>query len=281
MLKTALQGQLEYIEVSNSVSEAKIALQGAHIFHFKVKGKKPLLWLSDTALFKTGKAIRGGIPICWPWFGAHNSNKLLPNHGFARTFLWEHIETKSISEAETKVRLRLKSSEDSLSLWPYRFELTLDISLGTELRLSLITKNLDTQAFSITNALHSYLRVQDINQTYIKGLNNKPYYNKVDNSFNNIQAGMLRFTQEVDRVYQDINTPLQIQDGHDIITVKTEGSETVVIWNPAEALSSKMADLSDYQTMLCVESANALEDAPTIQANESHCLTTVLSHEEL
>ena len=277
MTKTTLQGELEYLAISNSVADAKIALQGAHLFHFQVKGKTPLLWLSDTAVFKHGKPIRGGIPICWPWFGAHPSDAKLPNHGFARTFLWKHIDTVEINDTETKVRLRLESTKESLRLWPYHFELTLEIFIGTTLRVSLMTKNLGKKEFHLTNALHTYIRVQEISKTKIEGLENKPYYNKVDNSFNNTQTGKLDFSQEVDRIYQEIRSPLQVESGNSIVGVKTEGSKTVVIWNPGETLANKMTDLSGHQTMLCVESANALEDAPSIQKNESHCLSTAIS----
>ncbi|RLA58501.1 MAG: D-hexose-6-phosphate mutarotase, partial [Epsilonproteobacteria bacterium] len=134
-LKT--KNELEYIEVSNKLSSIKIALQGAHIFDFRVKGKEPLLFLSDTSHFKVGKAIRGGVPICWPWFGAHSSDSSLPNHGFARISIWTHVKTEEIDKNKTKIILELKSSEETLKLWPYLFELQLEILMSDKLEIAL------------------------------------------------------------------------------------------------------------------------------------------------
>jgi glucose-6-phosphate 1-epimerase len=271
------KGSLEYLHISNKVAEAKVTLQGAHLFHFQVKGQAPLLWVSESASFEEGKAIRGGIPVCWPWFGAHPTDSTLPNHGFARTSIWEHIKTEEISENETKVVLGLNSSEASLQLWPYRFELRLEISIEARLKVSLTTKNIDTKAFTITEALHTYLAVDDISAVYVDGLDQKNYYDKTEDSFDNIQEGKLFFTRETDRIYQGMILPLSIHDKKRCIQVQTEGSQTVVIWNPGEALAQKMPDLSDHKKMLCVESTNALDDVPLLEPNESHRLTTIIS----
>ena len=270
---------LDYLEVSNKIAQAKISLQGAHIFHFQVKREQPLLWLSESSFFKKNKAVRGGIPICWPWFGPHKEDPKLPNHGFARTSLWEHLKTQELSDTETKVTLRLSSSKESLKLWPYRFELILEMHIGAQLQVSLTTKNIDNKAFAITNALHTYLSIADINTVFIDGLDKKIYYDKVDDSFNNVQEGRLLFTKETDRIYQNISSELIIQDNNRRIRVKTEGSHTLVIWNPGKDLADKMPDLSDHTTMLCVESANALEDEPLIQPDKSHRLTTIISQD--
>jgi len=271
------KGSLGYLHISNKAAEAKITLQGAHIFHFQPKGQAPLLWVSESASFEKGKAIRGGIPVCWPWFGPHPTDTTLPNHGFARTSLWKHIKTEEVNDKETKVILGLNSSSESLQLWPYHFELILEVSIGAELRVTLISKNMDTKAFTITDALHTYLAVDDISTVYVDGLDQKDYYDKTEDSFNNIQEGRLFFSQETDRIYQRITSTLSVHDQNRCIRVQTEGSQTVVIWNPGEALAKTMPDLSDYKTMLCVESANALNDAPLIKPNESHRIMTVIS----
>lgn len=272
-----LKNELEYIAVSNTIAKAKIALQGGHIFDFQLKGKRALLWLSKDSYFEKGKAIRGGIPICWPWFGAHKSDATLPNHGFARTSLWKHIKTDEINDQQTKVTLQLKSSNETLKIWPYLFELNLEISIGEKLSVSLTTKNLDIKPFAISQALHSYLLIDDINEVYIDGLDQKRYYNKVDDSFNNLQDGKLFFVAETDRIYQGISSAVKLHDKKDLISLSTKGSQTVVIWNPGEALAAKMPDLSDHKTMLCIESANTLDDELLIQPNDTHKLTTVIS----
>jgi glucose-6-phosphate 1-epimerase len=271
-------GELEYIEVSNDAACAKIALQGAHIFHFQALGKRPLIWLSELSKFETGNPIRGGIPICWPWFGAHDTKPQLPNHGFARTALWEHTETLEISNTETKVTLTLADSSDSIKLWPYLFELRLEIHIGSELRLSLMTINRDSKAMAVTCALHTYLSVNDVSNTKINGLDNKPYYDKVDNC-HKTQTGSPLFVEEVDRIYQRISEPLKIYAPKVCANVKTQGSQTMVIWNPGKTLASTMSDVSDYRTMLCVESAALFDDAMMIPPGESQTLSSVISYE--
>ncbi len=279
MIRRGHQDDLDYLEVSNENANAKIALQGAHIFHFQAKKRRPLLWLSKTSRFKKRKAIRGGIPICWPWFGAHEDHKTLPNHGFARTSLWEHTNTEEITSGETRITLRLRHCKESLKLWPYRFELSLTIMIASELKLSLTTKNLDSKAFKISSALHSYLAIEEISSVYIEGLEQKYYYDKVDDSFDNRQEGRLYVTQETDRIYQEVHSPLFLQDSTQRIKIETEGSGTVVVWNPGEELAGRMPDLSDHRSMLCIESANALEDEVEIQPDRSHTLSTMISQE--
>jgi len=266
--------ELQYLEVSNRLSSIKIAFQGAHIFDFSLQGHKPLLFLSERAHFKKGKAIRGGIPICWPWFGSHPSNKNLPNHGFARTSLWKHEKTEHISKEKTKIIMSLKSSKESLALWPYAFELRLEIMMSDILELSLKTKNNSEKAFSLSQALHTYLQIEDIHTAKIEGLDQRPYYNKLDDSFNNIQEGTLSFSAETDRIYQELTKPLILHDKNQDIEVETVGSDTVVIWNPGQDFAKSFSDLHDYSTFVCIESANALNSALRLKKDEVHTLSS-------
>lgn len=270
------QDALEYIEVQNSVSSAKIALQGAHIFDFTLKSKGSVLFLSDTSAFKEGKAIRGGIPICWPWFGAHEEDSTLPNHGFARTSVWRHTSTEELSDSETKVTLKLQATPQTLKLWPYNFRLTLDIYVGNTLRLALKSENIDTKPLKITSALHTYLKIDNIYETLVGGLEGAAFFDKTQNTFDT-QKGDIDFTGEVDRIYQNVQSDVLVKSTNVKHTVETEGSQTIVVWNPAEALANKMADLTNHTQMLCVESANVLDDNVTLEAGESHTLTQTVS----
>lgn len=272
-----IRDELDYINIVNNTAKAKIALQGAHIFDFQTKDKKRLLYLSDTSHFKKGKAIRGGIPICWPWFGANEEDNTLPNHGFARTSLWKHESTKNISDVETKVRLTLESTPETHALWPFDFLLILDFYIGEELKLVLTSKNLDRKPFSLSLALHTYFEIDDIYKTTIDGLEGKAFYNKCNNTHNNIQNENINFTQEVDRVYQEVGNDVMIRDKEQNLVIKTEGSNSIVVWNPGKELCSKMSDLSDYRTFVCVESANVLEDIVTLGVDESYTLTLTIS----
>lgn len=272
------QDQLEYIEVENSVASAKIALQGAHIFDYRVKEKGSVLFLSDTSAFKEGKAIRGGIPVCWPWFGAHEEDSTLPNHGFARTSVWTHTATQELSASETKVTLKLQTTPETLKLWPYNFRLTLDIYVGERLRLELTSDNIDTKPMKITSALHTYLKVDNIYETRVGGLEGATFFDKTKNAFDT-QKGDIDFTRELDRIYQNVQNDVVVKSTKVKHTVETQGSQTIVVWNPADALASKMADLSNHTQMLCVESANVLDDKVTLEAGESHTLTHIITSE--
>lgn len=269
--------ELEYIHVQNSVASAKIALQGAHLFDFQVTGKKKLLFVSETALFQKAQAIRGGIPICWPWFGAHETDSSLPNHGFARKSLWKHNSTENLNESETKVSLSLGHTAKTYALWPYEFLLTLDIYIGEQLNLVLTSTNLDTKIFSVSSALHTYFEIKNIYKTIIEGLEDKKFYDKCNNTLGNIQKGDVDFRQEVDRVYQGVENEVIIHDNDQDIYVKTEGSESIVVWNPGKELTAKMPDLSDHEHMLCVESANVMDDVKVLESKESYTLTLTIT----
>ena len=270
-LKT--KNELEYIEVSNALSSIKIALQGAHIFDFRVKGQSPLLFLSDTSHFKMRKAIRGGVPICWPWFGAHASDASLPNHGFARTSIWRHVNTEEIDQHRTKIILELKSTKETEKLWPHQFELQLEILMSNRLEISLITKNRGLEPFVITQALHTYLLINNVSSACIDGLDQTKYYDKLTNTYNNLQKGKICFNSEVDRVYENVTKVLSVED----IEVQTIGSNTVVVWNPGKHFKNNFSDLSDYEKMLCIESANTLNDKVTVEPERSYTLKTILS----
>jgi len=157
-----LENNYEYIEIKNRQAEAKIALQGAHVFHYKAKNKSALLWLSKRALFKEGKAIRGGIPICFPWFGPHKTDASLPQHGFARTALWKLVVEEELDNDTTHIQLQLTSTKETLELWEYNFDVRLDVIVTRELSVVLTVTNSDTRPFEISTALHSYFNVSDI-----------------------------------------------------------------------------------------------------------------------
>ncbi len=265
--------ELEYLDISNTQGRIKIALQGAHIFDFKIKDKKPLLFLSETARFEKKVPIRGGVPICWPWFGPHKTDTSLPNHGFARISLWEHLATQELSENKTKISLGLKSSKETLTLWPYEFELILEIVMSDILELHLITKNTGNKDIILSQALHTYLNIDDIHTAQLKGLDKKYFYNKVNDSHDNLQEGPLVFNKEVDRVYYGVEDVLKIER----ITVQTLKSQTVVVWNPGKTLVEKMPDLSSYEKMLCIESASGLQGETVLKVGETHTLTSIIS----
>ena len=268
----------EYIEIQNNSATAKVALQGGHLFHYQQQGKKPLLWLSEKSLFETGKAIRGGIPLCWPWFGKHPTDSTLPQHGFARISPFELLESNEPDDDTTELLLQLQSSTETLTLWPYQFQLLLRITIGPALTVSLTTRNCDTESFTITSALHSYFSVSYISYASVQGLDNTEYWDARTGD-TKIEHGIVRISEEFDRVYQKTANPLLLLDRDRTIRIKAEGSASAVVWNPWKDKSMSMADMEDdaYNTMLCIETANALGDARTLASHEEHTLQVTLT----
>lgn len=271
-----LPNGFEYIEIKNSSAFAKIALQGAHIFHYEQNSKEPLLWLSETSDFEIGKSIRGGVPVCWPWFGM-NSNDSLPQHGFARTSMWRVENSDESSLDKTEITLKLVHSQRSLKLWPCKFELELHVSISNRLVMELKTTNADDKPFEITQALHTYFSVSDILHVAIEGLDKKPYLDALTSKIE-IQSGDITFNQEVDRVYQEVSDEVILKDANRTIHVENEGSRSVVVWNPWIDKCKRMSGMRDdaYKNMVCIESANAFEDVRVIKPSESHTLKATL-----
>ena len=275
-----LEKGFEYLDISNRSARAKIALQGAHLFHYERPGEKPLLWLSEKSLFCEGKAIRGGVPVCWPWFGTHKTDSSLPQHGFARVSRWELLEIEESDEYSTAIKLRLRDSAATMKLWPFRFEVIFAITAGQKLTMALTTINRDDKPFEITTALHSYFRVADIADVHIKGLDETVYFDKLTGEYKT-QNGKVQITSEVDRIYQHVSGPLALYDGERTVHIAGKGSSTVVVWNPWQEKCAAMSDMNNnaYRTMLCVETANALDDARIIQPGERHEIKTVIYDE--
>ena len=275
-----LENGFEYIEVGNGRAQAKIALQGAHLFHYQRQDEAPLIWLSKASFFEPGKAIRGGIPICWPWFGKHpvNKNKEFPQHGFARTAPWQLLEGREHGEEKTELTLQLNNSPEHFKFFPYRFELRLRITVGQSLSLALTTTNCDQKSFEITSALHSYFAVSDIQKISIAGLENTPYLDSLTN-IREVQEGRVRIDREVDRIYQPVEWPLILHDRDRTVIVESEGSASAVVWNPWIDKCARMGDMHDraYTTMVCIETANVLDDARTLEPGAEHTLKVVIS----
>lgn len=262
------------IYVKNSVAQAEIALQGAHIFSYKTQ--KDLLWLSETSAFEQGTAIRGGIPLCWPAFGTNNPH--LPQHGFARTMLFELLHTEEPQADTSILTLRLSDNKQTHTLWDYCFELTLRITISDTLKLELTTTNKDTKAFTLTQALHTYFAISDIQNIHIEGLEEKPYLDALTQT-HKVQEGAIAFHQEFDAVYQNVDKTISLQDTNRTTHITTQGSASCVVWNPWIEKCSKMSGMQSdaYKEFVCIESANAYDDFKILQPKESHTLAVTFT----
>lgn len=267
-----LPNGFEYIEIKNDSAIAKIALQGAHVYEYTRNHEKPILWLSETSDFEHAKSIRGGIPVCWPWFGLPK-DKNLSQHGFARTAMWKFVSTDEVDANTTEVIFSLSSTSQTLKLWPYKFELELHVTVRDKLIMELKTTNVDDKPFKITQALHTYFNVSHISHVNIKGLDNKPYLDALTMEEKK-QSGDITFNEEVDRVYQEADGEILLEDKNRTIHIQNEGSSSAVVWNPWIDKCKRMSAMKDdaYKGMVCIESANAFSDAKVIYPNESHTL---------
>ena len=253
----------------------------AQITSFVPKGFKPLIFLSPKSLYQSGKAIRGGVPISWPWFADHPTDATKPAHGFARTCVWEVRGTRQISANKTQITLGFGDNEKTRALWDYSFDLEIAICIGKELNAELVMTNTGNYEFTITSAFHSYYHVGDINDVKIHGLNNTSYIDKVDNFTTKIQKGPITIWDETDRIYIDSNSDCIIEDRNLAreIRISKYGSNSTVVWNPWSEKARQMNDLGDedYTGFVCVETANAGDDLITISPNKNHKLSMNVS----
>jgi D-hexose-6-phosphate mutarotase len=273
-------GDIPLVEIVNAEASASISLQGAHVLSWIPKGEAEVIWVSADAGFAPGKSVRGGIPICWPWFGAHASNDTFPAHGFARTVLWQVIDTQVLSAGETQIIFELDTSllsDSQKAMWPLTTVAEYRLTVGKHLSMELVTFNHSDQAITIGQALHTYFNVGDIANTTVRGLEGKDYLDKTDGFKRKTQSGPIKINSEVDRIYLDTADAVIIDNTKRKIVIKKQGSQSTVIWNPWQALAEKMGDLGKdgYREMLCVESANAAEDTIVIYADESHTMRVI------
>lgn len=274
------------IEIHNEHASAKISTYGGQILSFKPHNEPDdLLYLSEQAVYEDGQAIRGGTPICWPWFGDDTSGLGLPSHGFARNQHWQVVETKALTDGSTSVTLLLTDTDESLAVWPYKFELYLDFVVGKKLTLNSTTLNTGKKGFSFTQALHTYFNISDIDKIHVTGLASKYYLDKLDDFNLKIQEGNIVVDQEVDRIYQAAPYMVYLVDSglKRKVAISSGGGHTTVVWNPWAENVIKIKDLGEnsYRQFICIETVNAANDIVVLNPKEQHTLSVVYSIEPL
>lgn len=241
-------GGLAVIVVEHPRSRAAVALQGAHLFAWQPAGREPVVWLSEASAFAEGTAIRGGVPVCWPWFGPAGQ----PSHGFARISDFELVSSEE-DESEVRLEFVLRSDERTKQIWPHDFVLFIRMRLGATCEVSLEARG----EYESTGALHSYFHVGDVAAVRVHGIG-VPYLDQVEDT-DGSQDGPLGFPGRIDRVYTAAEPVSRIEDpalGREI-EVRHHDYSDVVTWNPGPDLSKSMADLTDegYRGFVCVETA--------------------------
>lgn len=232
-------------------AHAGLYLHGAHLTSWVPAGGCDALFLSPKADFLPGAAIRGGVPIIFPQFSGLGP---LTKHGFARTAEWELAEYG----ADHAV-LRLGADQAGLQSWPYRFELEYTVRIGGQrLELALCVVNNDSVPFDFTAALHTYLRISDLRETSVWGLQGLRYSDSAAGGCKSTQADeFLLFPTEVDRIYFDAGRPVQVLQEHSKTVVEQSGFSDVVIWNPGAEKCATLKDMEPdgYLEFVCVEAA--------------------------
>jgi glucose-6-phosphate 1-epimerase len=265
------------ITIDTRDAQASVATQGAHVTHWQPRGAEPVLFMSPRSVFAPGRAIRGGVPICFPWFAARADDPAAPAHGFARIRDWHVIE-----RTPGGLVLGLESDADTRRLWPHDFRLRFRVSVGLALRLTLEVTNASSAPFDFEEALHTYLRVGDVGAVTVTGLEGTTYIDKAAGGVRR-RAGNepVRFDGEVDRIFLATTATCVVDDPvlRRRLVVDKHGSATTVVWNPGPARAAALADLGPeaWRTMVCVETANAAEDRLTLAPGAVHRMSATLS----
>ena len=265
------------ININTPHAKARITTQGAQVLSYRsAHALHDLLFLSRLSRYGDRRAIRGGVPICWPWFGVDPSGKGRPAHGFARNRDWDLIDVQQTENDGIKLTLSLAPDPRDEPLWHCAYSLKMVIEIGEQLTLSLTTENLDKESFVISQALHTYFAVGNIEKTQVRGLSNHHYLDKVENFREKLQAGEIVFNGETDRVYLNSPDKLFIEDSDWArrIVVESSGSNTTIVWNPWDRVAT-LKDMTDdsYQYFVCVETANAANNSISLAPGETHTIS--------
>ncbi len=274
------QDGVKIVRVIHEKATAGIALHGGHVVSFKPTGQDDLIWMSKQANFDGTAALRGGIPVCWPWFGRIAA----PAHGFARTSQWSLVEHRE-SEDGVIVSLGLQDSTDTLAVWPHKFQAHLNVEISETLKVTLDVVNTDETPWTFSGALHTYLNVGDNEQTITQGMGPE-FIDGLQDAKICKGEETLTLTDTIDRVYTQSEPVIFVKDSvlSRKISVANQGHNSAVLWNPWAAGAQAMSDMQDdgYKTMLCVEStlhAATINDGKTLKPGESHQLITSISAE--
>lgn len=279
-----LEDDLCFAMIANKNADANICLYGAQVTTYNPIGTVDVLWMSPDSLFQEGSAIRGGIPVCFPWFGPHETNANLPQHGFARLMNWEVIETKSLPNGETLLRLQLCSSEKTKEYWESDFCAEMTFIVGTKLSISLKVTNTGTDILEYSSALHSYFNLSSIDSIAIEGLQNTRYQNQLDSGDYIQEEELLTINKAETRHYYNTEADCVINDRffNRKIRIEKTGSKNTTVWNPWEETCAQMTDMPDdgFHTFVCVETVNKIDDTIKLASGETHETTAVIGAEK-
>lgn len=271
-------GELARAVISTPAAEAEVYLHGAHLVHWAPRGQRPVLFLSPKSLFAPGKAIRGGVPIIFPWFGPRGDGKPGPAHGFARSMEWTIEGAKLCSGGNVEITFTLAPNDATRGFGYSAFHLCFRLTIGRELEMELEVRNDGQAPLTCEEALHTYFAIGDIRQVSVSGLEGTAYIDKTD-GFKRKKLGneSVLIAKETDQVHLSTQATCVVHDPvwNRRIVVEKSGSESTVVWNPWIDKTKGMSDMAQggWQEMICVETANAADNTVHLSPGASHKLT--------
>ena len=274
-------GALAKLCVTTPSAAAEIYLHGAQVTSWRPNGAAEVLFLSEQSHWQHGRAIRGGIPICFPWFRAKADNPNAPAHGFVRTREWQLDSVTANEDGSMIAELSTESDESTRRWWPHEFRIVYRITTGKALHLELTVTNLGSSPFVFEEALHTYFRVGAAEGVRVRGLDQVAYLDNTDGNREKVQSGDVVLAGPTDNAYLDTQGALELIDPalRRILRTEKEGSATTVVWNPWRQGAASLADLGDdeWRQMACVEASNILQAAVSLAPGEEHTMSATLS----
>lgn len=275
------RGGLPKIRITNRAAEAEIYLHGAQVTSWKPEGAEEVIFLSQESRWESGRAIRGGIPVCFPWFRAKADDPQAPAHGFVRTKAWQFDSIATEENGAVTVACSTESDASTRRWWPHDFRLVHRITLGRSMRLELIASNTGSSVLRFEEALHTYFRVGQAQNVRIDGLDGVAYLDNTDANREKVQAGALVMTAPTDNAYLKTARAVALVDPvlRRRIRTEKENSATTIVWNPWQAGAASLSDLGadEWRQMVCVEASNILGSAISLAPGEQHAMRVTLS----
>ncbi|MGA9965786.1 MAG: D-hexose-6-phosphate mutarotase [Terriglobales bacterium] len=274
------EGGLLSVRVTTPRCNGEMHLHGAQVTSWKPAGAEEVIFLSSQARWEEGKAIRGGIPICFPWFRAKADDSHAPAHGFVRTKIWT-LESVVQNADGITVSMSTQSDPDTRRWWPADFRVLYRVTFGSELKLELTVSNTGTKPFRFEEALHTYYRVGDVRKVRVRGLDGVTYLDNTDSNKKKKQNGDVVISSTTDNAYMNTQNPLKLIDPalNRSIQVTKQHSNSTVIWNPWAEGARALSDLGDneWQHMVCVEGSNILENAVEVVPSADHKIMVTMT----
>lgn len=275
------RGGLPKIHIASPAANAELYLHGAHLTSWQPDDQEEVLFLSDRSHWEGGQPIRGGIPICFPWFRNKQGDPQAPKHGFVRIQSWQLDSVVLHPNASVTVVSSTVADDFSRRWWPYDFRLTYRLHIGRNLQLELIVANTGGTPFRFEEALHTYFHVGLAQRVQVRGLDGVAYLDNTDHNRRNVQSGALAFSKPTDNAYFDTESPVDLVDPvlHRTLTTAKENSASTVVWNPGREGAEAMPDFGaeEWQKMACIEASNVLACAITLPPGEEHRMAATLS----